>query len=1071
MRPVDLDAPIPQPGRSIWYTPDAIRQARSNIQTQAWAAREWARISEVAERWVRVPDEEIPGLVPGRGSIFCSGRNGTPCCKAAWRCDLSQPGRAFCGACGREYPEDRKGSPFRDEGHGFYDDGKWFAPVPVWNSFIVSMLGTYSYGSGGPTDNALLNLALAYAITGETRFGEKALLIYDALATLSPTTIGPLDIPEGEEREMGRMQAETCHVNRQRFVDMQAYDLLAGLSGMDEVSPTRGNGRIRIRENIAQGMLEDYVMTEGGGYNLWEGNLTHFQNHELDGYRALLSIGLATDRPEFITWTGRAFRAFLENVIGRDGGYYENSEMYAYFSGTLMQDVAELFYHYDPGKYASAGDYPQAEALMGMQNAFDHPRLVRLCLEYTELIRACVRIPSYGNTNARPGYWPPSEREVMSSHWSLLERLYFRSGDAKTRQRAEQLMLDLSDGKAENVRRGTWALFNTVPGPTGEAGGGFPSTSSFAGHKGVVVLRSGTGDRARALIVRGGANLLAQDDQLALFLYDKGRTVIEDVGYALAGSHVHRGWGMRAISHAMVTVNEDIPTSQGYEFVPSANLVAFEDLGGVKIAEYSAPLSRSHQGATEYRRALIFCDVDEETSYTVDIFPVAGGRMHDYAMNGPKFVEGDSGAFSLEGVSPAARPGVWTLAALGTVGGSEEANAPGKSWGERIGPNDRIQGVAAPDGSPLPYGWLSPPGNGYAFIHDVKTACLDRDAYALWTFGDARDTRFGVWFPADPAATLIAAKGPDLRGAQQIHRVILRREGEDLKSLFVSVLEAFSGARNVVGASVLARDVDSGSVAVRVHLADGRRDTVLFSRDGSVDVRDEAGVPIALEGRFGVVREANGRVELCLVEGTRLRFGDAETTLPEARFEARIAGVDADAESVAIDRDLPDGMRLDGRLCRVDAAEADAPYSHGSGYRVVSAVGGQNARLVLQHGDPRLVRGTVKAVEAPDVLVCDVPLAFAWGFNNSGDKGEYQGKVLRTEDGSFQSRIVDLLAFKKIRLESVEGLQACLRAAPACASHADRRKQAGRRFEILDFKPGDRISIPNSGSETKALKL
>ena len=24
------------------------------------------------------------------------------------------------------------------------------------------------------------------------------------------------------------------------------------------------------------------------------------------------------------------------------GGYYENSEMYAYFSGTLMQDVAEL---------------------------------------------------------------------------------------------------------------------------------------------------------------------------------------------------------------------------------------------------------------------------------------------------------------------------------------------------------------------------------------------------------------------------------------------------------------------------------------------------------------------------------------------------------------------------------------------------------------------------------------------------------------------------------------------------------------------------------------------------------
>ena len=1048
MLSVDRDAPVPRPGRSIWYTVDGIRRARENIRTQAWAAKAWARIGTVAEKWVRMSDEQIHALVPARGSIFCSGRNGSPCCKAAWRCEVSRPRRAFCGECGREYPDEGKGSPFHDEGRGFYHEGKWFAPVPVWNSFIVSMLSTYSYGSGGPTDNALLNLALAYAITGETRFGQKALSIYDALATLAPTTIGPLDIPEGtREREMGRMHAETCHVNRQRFVDMQAYDLISRLPAMDEVSPTRENGRISIRENIAEGMLEDYVMTEGGGYNLRGGNLTHFQNHELDGFRALLSIGLATDRPDFISWAGSAFRSFLDNVLGRDGGYYENSEMYAYFSGTLMQDVAELMYHYDPGKYASSEDYPTAEALMGLKNAFDHPRLVRLCLEYPELTRACGRIPSYGNTNALPGYRPPSERQVMPSHWSLLERLYIRSDDAETRIRAKELMLDLSDGAAENVRNGTWALFNSEPGPAGEDRAEPQSVSSFAGHKGVVVLRSGTGDRSRALVVRGGANLLSQDDQLAVFLYDRGRTVIEDVGYALAGSQVHKGWGMRSISHAMVTVDEDIPTSQGYEFVPSADLVAFEDLGDVKVAEYSAPLSRIHQGATEYRRALVFCDVDEATSYTLDLFMVAGGRIHDYAMNGPRFFEEDSGSYSLEGVSPEARPGVWTLAGLGTVAGSEEANAPGKSWGERIGPNDRIQGVAAPDGSPLPYGWLPPPGNGYAFIHDVRTATLDRDAYAHWRFGDARDTRFGIWFPADPSATLVAAKGPDLRGAQQIHRLIVRREGEDLKSLFVSVFEAFSGSRNVTGVRVLARDAEAGSAAVRVELSDGRRDTHLFSRRGRMEVRDGDEVPIALEGRFGVVRERDGEVALFLVEGTRLRFGDLETTLAQTQFDARITDMDADAETVTINRDLPGAMRLEGRLCRVESGEPEAPYSHRSGYRVVAATGGETPRLGLQHGDPRLARGKAVSIEAPDIVHCDVPLAFAWGFNNSGDKGEYTGKVLRTEDGSFASRIVELLAFKKIRVESVAGLR------------------PGSRFEILDFKPGDRISIPNSGSE------
>ena len=1045
MLAIDRDAPVPEPGRSIWFTVDGIRRARENIRTQEWAAKEWERIGTVAEKWARVSDKGIHALVPARGSIFCSGRNGSPCCKAAWRCEVSLPRRAFCGDCGREYPEARKGSPFRDEGRGFYHEGKWFAPVPVWNSFIVSMLSTYSYGSGGPADNALMNLALAYAITGQTRFGEKALLIYDALATLAPTTIGPLDIPEGQDREMGRMHAETCHVNRQRFVDMQAYDLISGLPAMDGISPSRGDGRISIRANIAEGMLEDYVMTEGGGYNLREGNITHFQNHELDGFRALLSIGLATDRPDFITWAGRAFRSFLDNVLGRDGGYYENSEMYAYFSGTLMQDVAELMYHYDPGKYALPEDYPTAEALMGMKNAFDHPRLVRLCLEYTELIRACGRIPSYGNTNALPGYRPPSERQVMPSHWSLLERLYFRSDNPETRLQAREVMLDLSDGAAENVRNGAWALFNSDPGPAGEERAGPARGSSFVGHKGVVVLRSGTGDRSRALIVRGGANLLSQDDQLAVFLYDKGRTVIEDVGYALAGSHVHKGWGMRAISHAMVTVDEDIPTSQGYEFVPSADLVAFEDLGGVKIAEYSAPLSRIHQGATEYRRVLFFCDVDDDTSYTLDLFLVSGGRIHDYAMNGPRFFEGDAGSFSLEGMSPAAREGAWTLAALGTMDGSEEANAPGMSWGERIGPNDRIQGVAADDGSPLPYGWLPPPGNGYGFIHDVKTATLDRDAYARWRFGDARDTHFGVWFPADPSATLIAAKGPDLKGAQQIDRLIVRREGEDLKSIFVSAFEAFSGSRNVTGVRVLARHPRTGSAAVRVELADGRRDTILFSRDGRMEFEDLDGAPTALTGRLGVVREGSGETELFLVEGTRLRSGDLETTLPRARFEARISDLDADAETVTIDRGLPKEMALEGRLCRIESGDAKAPYSHRSGYRV-AAEGGGTPRLVLQHGDPRLVRGKVVSIEAPDIVNCDVPLAFAWGFNNSGDKGEYRGKVLRAEDGSFGSRIVELLTFKKIRLESAAGLR------------------AGSRFEILDFKPGDRISIPNSGS-------
>ena len=1047
---LDPKGPVPSTGYSIWYTEEGIRLARKNIASQDWAAKEWGRIRDVAERWVVKSDKEILGMVPKPGSIFCSGRNGTPCCGSTWLCQVDEPRKAACADCGKVYPDPTKGSPFHDEGHGFYHDGKWFAPIPVWNSFICSNLSTYSYGSGGRADNALLNLGLAYALTGDSRFGEKALLIYDALATLSPTTLGPLDIPEGEEREMGRMQSETCHVKRQNFLDVQIFDLLGGHPAMKEPSPTRGNDGLTIRENIIAGVFDNDLFTEPGArsYDYRGGNLRTLQNHELDGYRALLGVGLATGRPELIAWSGRALEVFLKNVIGRDGGYYENSEMYAYFSGTLFQDHAEFLAHYDPQKYDDPGAFPTVEGMLGIENLFDHPRVVRICVEYGELVRTCGRIPSYGNTNALQGYWPPSERQAMASHWSMLERLYFRTDNEDTRKQAEQLLLDFSDGDANRERRGLWALFNTTPGPTGASDYEPMTASSFAGHKGVVILRGGEGDRSRALMMRGGSNLLAQDDQLALFLYDRGRMVVEDVGYALAGSQVHNGWGMRAISHAMVTVNEDIPTSRGYEFVPSASLVTFEDFGDVKVAEYSGPISRAHQEATEYRRVLAFCDVDDETSYGVDLFLVAGGRIHDYALNGPKFFEGDEGSASVAGPDLQAREGAWTLAALGTMDGSEEANASGKSWGERIGPNDRIQGVAEPDGTPLPYGWTPPPGNGYAFIHDLKMAELDRCAFGEWRFGDEADTRFCVWLPPDPGATLIHGLGPDLKGTQQIHRLLVRHEGDEgLESLFIGVLGTFSGAPSIEGVDVLLRDPAAGTAAVRIRLADGREDTIVFSRSGSARIEEKDSPAIDLEGRLGIVRTAEGEEpRLCLAEGTRLRYGQHEVTLPAASFEARILEADPEDGSIVLDQALLEGMALEDRLCRVGETESDLSYSHDSAYRVVSVENGEKPRLALLHGDFRLSGGTVEEIRDDGVVISNGPLAFGWGWSNKDDKdkGEFRGKVLRSEDGTFQSRIVELFGFKEIRLESAEGLK------------------PGMRFDILDVTSGDRVSIPNS---------
>ncbi|WP_255171429.1 heparinase II/III domain-containing protein [Natrononativus amylolyticus] len=300
-------------------------------------------------------------------------------------------------------------------------------------------------------------------------------------------------------------------------------------------------------------------------------------------------------------------------------------------------------------------------------------------------------------------------------------------------------------------------------------------------------------------------------------------------------------WTMNTVSHNTVVVDESEQRDQwvGYphHFDGSSERVNLIDVEAPQV----------YPQTEEYRRTLAMVEVDEEHSYAVDFFRVLGGDDHHFSFHG------QVGEATAEGVDLASQE-------EGTYAG-EDIPMPGH--GEDHPYNHEV-------------------GSGFNYLANVERGddpdekvAIDWDVEDHWGHRDdnaeevhMRLTTFGEF---DEVA--LADGEPPQHGGQpeSLRYAMIHRQGEDVESTFTSVIEHYEGDRAIEAIETVDVVDENGEPAdaraVKVDLATGRTDYVVYSREEDVVTVDET---FRFRGFLGAYSVEGGEPEFAYVQDGRL---------------------------------------------------------------------------------------------------------------------------------------------------------------------------------------------------------
>jgi hypothetical protein len=1005
---IDTLPVIPKVGVSINAT--EIRKARELAQTETWAKAKAEEILAEATKWAEKPDSWYQEIVPPRNSMFAYGISGCPLDQASWSpfgrnciADFSRPLTLQCPQ-GHIIEFDDQRSPYYDNGDGLLINGVRYWLRGVWNSYVVEQLAGW-----GDEKGAIYALTYAYALTGDPKYAHKALIIMDALATVSPTTSGPRDFTSNLNINQGRLHWLTSIVHRAKLDLVRAYDLL--YHSMDVMEPSPTNPGRTLKENIEAGLLVDYLFDT---FDIRNGRLHNLQNHEADSVRGMLAVGLVLGNPEWITWGINDIAAFLENTIDRDGIYYETTYKYARFADQLFMSMADMAYRYSPDNYEGDG-FPARSSFPYQANYYDHPKLRKFLIGRRERIDAAGFEPTIGDGGSNVGnnLAHVLDRSLERNELQALAVLATRCSDPVERSRYTQMLLEATHGDLYSFRSGYEALFATfeLPAvqPTQNKAETNTSASNLLGGTVTAYLRSGTGTQQRAAVLRGGPTLThGHDDPLSLYLFAKGYDLSVDIGYGLAGSPVHWGWGVRSISHNLVVVNKGMSRNDiHYHVGPGADTLAFARQAGLSGVEMDARLMFDpSDGVSQYQRGVWQVDVSASDSYWIDIFRITGGNTHDYSFH-------SAGAIvELEGTPDDAIPGVWTLHGLDEP--QATFNAPQRSWGERIIPGEAVKDLGLAGEKVRSRYWAPPPGNGYGFIYDVKGGQPAGDWSGTWTLADTTDTKLRLTMLAEGGAHAVyKGLGPNRSGKEQYAYVIARREGttsESLKSRFVSIIQAYEGQPIVTRINELPRHVGADqSVALRLELADGTIDYVLSNPQPGMDVQAyDTQTLLATDALFALIRVRDGEVvKWHMVGGTGLKYGSWQVTASVADYSGVVESIDYADCCFTTSAPIPSSVI--GSTLLLD----DIGYTRNTAYEVKGVEQLPDGRCLVSLGDTTLELASTGIKSIVDQALLELTVPLPTGHNQNIDTGVLHGKYVfnvRTQTGCTINKVKDMSA-------------------------------------------------------------
>ncbi len=450
---------------------------------------------------------------------------------------------------------------------------------------------------------------------------------------------------------------------------------------------------------------------------------------------------------------------------------------------------------------------------------------------------------------------------------------------------------------------------------------------------GQAALGRGTGaNQLQAQLHFSGGYGHAHADNLSLALFAKGEEMLSDIGYTHSKL---RRWTISTVGHNTVVIDRKDQSTHDSD----GDLLTFvPDAAGLSVVEASG--RRAYPKVAEvYRRQLVMVPVSEEDAYVVDLFQVAGGKVHDWMLHGSADLDMEAEC-SLE-----------------LTVGEGTLLEPGEEWVEPIGESSPL----------LPYGLIRDPARaktGDSFSVTFRYADSDQKSFGRGVkshFLGQADTE--VCLGKSPRVRSVEGDDRKIYDDWMPHLVVRRRQDAPLESLFAAVHEPFEAKLFIGEVRALPLEPSGkGCVAMEVRHGDVV-DTIVSTMAEPPYAERRLPDGTAIKGRLGILRQRGGKVTAAwLVDGTRLSKGDFALTCDTARYEGTIDSATRRADGAALDSfvtaaELPSGDALAGRWMIVTHGSGQ---THGYEIESVDRVDGRSVIVLRDDHGLRIADGVIE---------------------------------------------------------------------------------------------------------------
>lgn len=839
------------------------------------------------------------------------------------------------------YPE--KGPTWGvDDGFGWVDDnGNRFTFVAYYVHWFLW------YGSDSVISNANVALRNAFLYTGDMKYARAGIVLLDRIADMYPhldvaaydpalflNSHGGLNtgktIGSQWEELLIREYIYSYDAYFPAFDDPETIAFLNAKAEQHDLDNPK-NSASAIKRNIEDGIVRQAMPA-----------VQKAQIYSVNGRHAnvLTQAAVVFDTlPETKDWLDFAFRPGgltppprqvtggdilprLVEDVDRDGAPSSGAPEYNLLWLARYIRIAETLDGYDK--------YPAADL-------FENVKFKKLFSTIYPLILSERYVPTFGDSKKTgdPGIFGVNVTDMVTAFKEYEEPIF------------AQMAYFLNGNTLDGLNVG---MFSTDPGKTLEDIGDIIEkhgeldlkSDNLTGY-GFAALRDGrSGDGAdaentlRDLWMYYGRNTgHGHKDTLNIGLHAFDLDLSPDLGYPEFADNRNMNrfqWVNNTISHNTVIVDE---AKQGNQWVATPK--HFDDTEQVKLLDVEAP--QVYPETDLYKRTTAMIKVDDANSYAVDFFRVRGGNSHHFSFHGAE------GTASAEGVELHAQQ-------TGSYAG------PDVEFGQRV---DSVEGHLYQ-------------GHGFHWLKNVERSAAATDAFSVdWSVNDTwnvygngagaeTDVHLRLTMVGDVDEVALADGVPPQNkegNPEALRYLIAKRTGENLDSVFTSVIEPYKGSRfieSVEQVSVTTPDGDAvtgtEARAVRVQLKNGRTDYVVSALDPSAAYEIDG--RLAFQGFFGVYSEEHGEpVHGYLNEGTTL--GD----LIQSETAALTGTVTDFTKELSLENEIT--IQLDQAYADIENVVGSYVYVETDGerngaYRIQSVKAKKNNKVALDIGDVTLIR-------------------------------------------------------------------------------------------------------------------